>query len=33
MKTVKVIAAVICNSIKEKILIFATTRGYGESKG
>lgn len=33
MKTVKVVAAVICDSIKEKKLIFATTRGYGESKG
>lgn len=33
MKTVKVIAAVICDSIKEKKLIFATARGYGESKG
>ena len=33
MKTVKVVAAVICDSIKEKKLIFATARGYGESKG
>ena len=33
MKTVKVVAAVICDSIKEKKLIFATAKGYGESKG
>ena len=33
MKTVKVVAAVICDSIKEKKRIFATVRGYGESKG
>ena len=33
MKTVKVVAAVICDSIKEKKMIFATARGYGESKG
>ena len=32
MKTVKVVAAVICDSIKEKKLIFATARGYGESR-
>lgn len=33
MKTVKVVAAVICDSIKEKNKIFATARGYGEYKG
>lgn len=33
MKTVKVVAAVICDSIKEKKMIYATARGYGESKG
>lgn len=33
MKTVKVVAAVICDSIKEKQKIFATARGYGESQG
>lgn len=33
MKTVKVVAAVICDSIKEKNQIFATARGYGEFKG
>ena len=33
MKTVKVVAAVICDSIKEKKKIFATARGYGDLKG
>ena len=33
MKTVKVVAAVICDSILEKKSIFATARGYGEFKG
>lgn len=33
MKTVKVAAAVICDSLKEKNRIFATARGYGEFKG
>lgn len=33
MKTIKVVATVICDSIKEKKLIFATARGYGDSKG
>lgn len=33
MKTVRVVAAVICNSIKNKTKIFATARGYGEFKG
>ena len=33
MKTVKVVAAVICNSLHEKTSIFATARGYGEFKG
>lgn len=33
MKTVKVVAAVICDSIKEKNQVFATARGYGEFKG
>ena len=33
MKTVKVVAAIICNDIKEKNKIFATARGYGELKG
>ena len=33
MKTVKVVAAVICDSLLEKKSIFATARGYGEFKG
>ena len=33
MKTVKVVAAIICDDIKEKNKIFATARGYGEMKG
>ena len=33
MKTVKVVAAVICDSLQEKKKIFATARGYGEFKG
>lgn len=33
MKTVKVVAAVICDSLSEKKKIFATVRGYGEFKG
>lgn len=33
MKTIKVVAAVICDSIEEKTKIFATARGYGDLKG
>ena len=33
MKTVKVVAAVICDSLQEKNKIFATARGYGDFKG
>lgn len=33
MKTIKVVAAIICDSINEKKKIFATARGYGEFKG
>ncbi|MCR4902493.1 MAG: (deoxy)nucleoside triphosphate pyrophosphohydrolase [Butyrivibrio sp.] len=33
MKTVRVVAAVICDSMEEKNRIFATARGYGEFKG
>ncbi len=33
MKTIKVVAAVICDSIQEKKQIFATARGYGDFKG
>lgn len=32
-KVLKIVAAVICNSIDEKKQIFATARGYGEFKG
>ena len=33
MKTIKVVAAVICDSLQAKTRIFATARGYGEFKG
>ena len=33
MKTIRVVAAVICDSIEEKNRIFATARGYGEYRG
>ena len=33
MKTIKVVAAIICDDMKEKYKIFATARGYGELKG
>ena len=33
MKTIKVVAAVKCNNMKEKNKILATARGYGELKG
>lgn len=33
MKSIRVVAAVICDSVKEKQKIFATARGYGEFKG
>jgi 8-oxo-dGTP diphosphatase len=33
MKTIRVVAAVICDSVKEKHKIYATSRGYGEFKG
>lgn len=33
MKTIRVVAAVICDSITNKQRIFATARGYGELKG
>ena len=33
MKIVKVVAAVICDSLDKKKQIFATERGYGEFKG
>lgn len=33
MKTIKVVAAVICDSLQAKSRIFAAARGYGEFKG
>ena len=33
MKTIKVVAAIICNDMERKNRIFATARGYGELKG
>lgn len=33
MKTVKVVAAIICDSFENTSKIFATARGYGEFKG
>ncbi|MDO4976749.1 MAG: (deoxy)nucleoside triphosphate pyrophosphohydrolase [Eubacteriales bacterium] len=33
MKTIHVVAAVICDSIENKSRIFATARGYGDLKG
>lgn len=33
MKTIKVVAAIICDDMEEKNKIFATARGYGELKG
>lgn len=33
MKTIRVVAAIICDSINDKKQIFATARGYGDFKG
>jgi len=33
MKTINVVAAVICDSLEQKKAIFATARGYGDYKG
>lgn len=33
MKTVRVVAAVICDSLQHKTKIFSTARGYGKFKG
>ena len=33
MKTIKVVAAIICDNMKAPASIFATARGYGEFKG
>lgn len=32
-KTIRVVAAIICNDLNNKTKIFATARGYGEYKG
>ena len=33
MKTINVVAAIICNDMERKNKIFATARGYGDLKG
>ena len=33
MKTIKVVAAIICKDMERKTRIFATARGYGDLKG
>ena len=33
MKTIKVVAAIICTSLDKKECVLATTRGYGDYKG
>ena len=33
MKTIKVVAAIICNNMQKKTKVFATARGYGDLKG
>jgi len=33
VKTLRVVAAIICDSLEEKRKIFATARGYGDHKG
>lgn len=33
MKTIRVVAAVICDSMQAKCKIYATARGYGDYKG
>ena len=33
MKTINVVAAIICNDMERKSKIFATARGYGDLKG
>lgn len=33
MKTIRVVAAVICSSLQRKETVFATARGYGSYKG
>ena len=33
MKTIRVVAAIICDDMEKPVKIFATARGYGEFKG
>ncbi len=33
LKTINVVAAIICDGFKNKTRVFATRRGYGEYKG
>ena len=33
MKTIKVVAGIICNNMQKKTKVFATARGYGDLKG
>ncbi|MDE6748094.1 MAG: NUDIX domain-containing protein, partial [Lachnospiraceae bacterium] len=33
MKTIRVVAAIICDNMENPSRIFATARGYGEFKG
>ena len=33
MRTIKVVAAIICDDINEKNKVFATARGYGDLQG
>lgn len=33
MKTIKVVAAIICDNMEAPVRIFATARGYGQFKG
>lgn len=33
MKTIRVVAAIICDDMEKPVRIFATARGYGEFKG
>ena len=33
MKTIRVVAAVICDDLNHPTQVFATARGYGDNKG
>ena len=33
MKTIRVVAAVICDDLNSPTQVFATARGYGDNKG